>query len=297
MPPASPKGLLPIVDRTYVGPKPPISIVILTKDEGINIQDCINTCAWCDDIHVLDSGSADNTVHLAKQLGAHLSFNPFTGFGAQRTFALRNIPTKHPWQFHLDADERLTPGLVEEISHSLTSNPDASGFFIANQVVFMNTWIKHATGFPFYQCRLVHRDRVTFDDHGHGQREVVHAGSGIHTLLTPYVHLNFSKGVDEWFARHNRYSTGEAKLIEAILSEPLKLSDVLKGAIPRRRALKRLAARLPARSFLRFVHCLIAERAILDGRPGITYAKMLATYESMIAIKANVNRAFKNSKP
>ncbi|MEC9372404.1 MAG: glycosyltransferase, partial [Planctomycetota bacterium] len=68
-------------------PRPPVSVVILTLNEEDNIGDCIDSCAWCDDVHVLDSGSTDRTCDYAEALGAGVHHHPFTGFGAQRNWA------------------------------------------------------------------------------------------------------------------------------------------------------------------------------------------------------------------
>ncbi len=267
----------------YVGARPAVSVVILTLNEAGNIRSCIDSCAWCDDVHVLDSGSTDGTQAIAEGAGARVWFNRFESFGKQRNWAIDNIAMKHDWVLHLDADERCTPELIAEIDRVLGGNPPEAGYYLANQMVLMGSWIRHASGYPAYQMRLFHKGRMRFTDVGHGQREATDGAIG--TLKSPYVHLNFSKGLDDWFARHNRYSTLEAAEVVKMLAEPLALGDVLKGGITRRRALKRLAARLPMRSSLRFWMTLIVQRGLLDGAAGWRYAKMLAIYEGMIALK------------
>jgi glycosyltransferase involved in cell wall biosynthesis len=276
---------LPEVDRCYTGPRPPMSIVILTLNEADNIGPCLESCAWCDDVHLLDSGSADGTVERAAAGGARVHFNAFKGFGQQRNWAIDNIRTKHDWVFHLDADERFTPQILAEIHALLTANPPPShaGFLVANQMILSGAWIKRSSGYPAYQLRLFHRERLRFADSGHGQREVTSGTIG--TLTHPYVHYNFSKGLEEWLARHNRYSSKEAAEIIAMRREPMQLADLLKGGMSRRRALKRLFARLPFRSQIRFWHSLLIDRGIFDGFAGLQYARLLAVYEQMIAIK------------
>src|SRR5438045_7644234 len=86
----------------------PVSVIILAQDEERNIGDCLRSCAWCDDVHVLDSGSRDRTVEIARSMGATVHTNLFQSFGQQRNWAIDNIRAKHPWHFHLDADERFT---------------------------------------------------------------------------------------------------------------------------------------------------------------------------------------------
>lgn len=267
----------------FTGPSPRVSIVILTLNEAINIRACLESCAWSDDVHVLDSGSTDGTRDLAARLGAGVHTNPFTSFGAQRNWAIDHIPLRHDWVFHLDADERFTPELVREMQALLATDPPHAGYYCANQTIFLGSWIKRASGYPAYQMRLFHKARMRFTDAGHGQRESTTGTLG--TLAHPYVHYNFSKGLDDWLARHNRYSTQEAEQAMIHRAEPLGLDDLFKGGIVRRRAIKRLAARMPLRPTLRFWHTLIVQRAFLDGRAGLNYARLLRLYESMIDLK------------
>lgn len=287
-----PEPLPAIDDRSQV-PRPAVSVVILTLNERINIEGCLRSCAWSDDVHVLDSGSADGTVEIARGLGAQTHFNRFESFGAQRNWAIDHIPLKHDWVFHLDADERFTEPLVREMAEVLSAEPGEAGFYVANQMIFMGRWIKRASGYPTYQMRLFHKCRMRFADHGHGQREATQGRVG--TLRHPYLHHNFSKGLDDWFERHNRYSTAEAKQILADETGGPAAGGGSGGGgggtIGRRRALKRLASRLPFRPQLRWLYTVIVQGAWLDGRAGLTYADLLATYERMIGLKVRHLRA------
>lgn len=270
----------------YDGPRPPVSVVILTLNEEINIRGAIESCAWCDDVNVLDSGSTDRTAEIAREAGANVFVNPFKSFGAQRNWAIDNIPLKHNWVFHLDADERFTPELVEEMAGLVAAEPQEAGFFVANQMILDGTWIRRASGYPAYQMRLFHKGRMRFGDHGHGQRE--ETGGAIGTLRQPYVHYNFSKGLDEWRARHDRYSTLEAKEILAARASGagVSWSGLLSSdGIVRRRALKGLAARIPMRAQVRWLHTVFLKGALLDGRAGLKYAGLLYWYEREIARK------------
>src|SRR5690349_22231261 len=98
------------------GPRgdPPVSVVVLTVNEEVNIADCLRSCAWSDDVHVVDSGSTDRTCGIAREMGATVHVHPFESFGLQRNWAIDHIRHKHDWVFHLDADERFTPELVAE---------------------------------------------------------------------------------------------------------------------------------------------------------------------------------------
>jgi len=277
------------IQGKYQGPRLAVSVVILTLNEEMNIRGAIESCAWSDDVCVLDSGSTDRTVEIAREaggVGARVFVNPFKSFGAQRNWAIDNIPLKHEWVFHLDADERFTPELVGEMAEVLARAPSEAGYYVANQMILDGAWIKRASGYPAYQMRLFHKGRMRFHDHGHGQREETKGAIG--TLKQPYVHYNFSKGLDEWRARHNRYSTLEAQEILAARSSGAGVSWsglFSRDAIVRRRALKGLAARVPMRAQVRWLHTVFLKGAILDGRAGMKYASMLYWYEREIARK------------
>ncbi|CAG1010754.1 Maltose O-acetyltransferase [Phycisphaerales bacterium] len=280
---------LAAITRSWTGPHPPVSVIVLTLNEEINLAECLESCGWSDDVHVLDSGSADSTEAIAKAAGVGWHVNPFESFGAQRNWAIDHIPLRHEWVFHLDADERFTPELVRALAGMLEESPAHAGFYVPNQMILMGSWIRRASGYPTYQMRFFHKARMRFADHGHGQRESTAGTLG--TLDAPYLHHNFSKGLDDWFERHNRYSTLEARQIVSEDARPAGVGELFASdRVTRRRALKRVAGRLPLRPMLRWLHTMFAMGAVLEGRPGLTYARLLAAYERMIDLKVEMLR-------
>lgn len=269
----------------------PVSVVILTLNEEINIADCLASCAWCDDVAVLDSGSTDRTADIARGMGATVYVNRFESFGKQRNWAIDHIPARHNWVFHLDADERFTPELVAALRDLLGADPPQAGFHVPNKFMFMDTWLKRTMQYPAYQMRLFHKARMRFTDYGHGQREDTAGEVG--TFDVPYLHYAMSKGLGDWFERHNRYSTAEAaKAFDVLHRGGGSLAQILSSrGIERRRAIKEFAYRLPCRATLRYLHTLFIAGAVLEGRAGRTYAALLHTYERMITLKLRVLRA------
>jgi len=268
----------------------PISVIILTLNEEINIRACVASCEWCDDIHVLDSGSTDRTQEIAREMGAQVHYNAFKSFGEQRNWAIDNIPTKHKWIFHLDADERFTEKLVIKMSSLLASGPQEAGFHVPHKVMFMGRWIKRSAGYPTYQMRLFHKDRMRFIDYGHGQRE--NEDSNIGVVDVPYLHFSFSKGIYDWLDKHNRYSTLEALQVLQGKDYEWRYRDLLfANKIHRRRAWKELTYRLPLRSKLRWFGILFISGGILEGSAGLAYANLMAIYENMISTKLKVLRS------
>jgi glycosyltransferase involved in cell wall biosynthesis len=262
---------------------PPISVVVLALNEEANIAACLASCAWCDDVHVVDSGSTDRTVELAHEHGATVHTNPFRSFAQQRNWAIDNIAAKHDWIFHLDADERFTPELVEEIAHALLEGTEYAGFYVPSRLMFMGKWLKRAGGYPTYQMRLFDRRKMRFRDYGHGQREDTTGKLG--TLRAAYLHYNFSKGVEDWLAKHNRYSTQEALQILASRREKLRFGELFGSAVQRRRAMKRLWYRLPFRPWLRWAAIIFLSGGVVEGSAARTYAAMMTLYERMIDLK------------
>lgn len=268
----------------------PISVVILTLNEEVNMEACLRSCAWCDDVHVVDSGSKDRTVELASSLGAKTYFHPFESFGAQRNWAIDNTNPKHEWIFHLDADERFTPELVEEMRRVIAANPVEAGYYVPSKFMFMGRWLKRTVSYPTYQMRFFHKVRMRFTDWGHGQREQTEGKVG--TLHQPYLHYALSKGLADWLDRHNKYSTKEAAQALEAQREPLRLGDlVAKDRVARRRALKSLFYRLPMRATIRYWLTLWVLGAILEGEAGRTYASLMHVYERMITLKIRVLRS------
>jgi glycosyltransferase involved in cell wall biosynthesis len=265
---------------------PPVSIIILTHNEEVNVAECLDSVAAFDDVHVLDSGSTDRTLEIAKLRGVNVHHHPFQGFGQQRNWAIDHIPTRYDWQFHLDADERMTPALASEVASHSASDPPCGGYQIPSKLMFAGRWLKYAGQYPGYQLRFFHKRRLRFIDYGHGQREVTEHSVG--RLREPLVHLGFSKGLDEWFCKHVRYARREAE--QAFVLNTNGVRDRLWNGdnLSRRRALKHLAMRLPGRYFLRLAYMLLWRRALCDGWPGVTYSHMVATYEGMIDVYLRV---------
>jgi glycosyltransferase involved in cell wall biosynthesis len=260
------------------------SILILTKNEEANIGACLDSVAWCDDVVVLDSQSTDRTREIAAARGARVFEREFDDFGAQRNHALDHIEFRNPWVFHLDADERFNDVLRQECEEVIAKD-EHSAYFVANRIIFLGRWIKHSSQYPYHQVRLVKRGEARFAKSGHGQREDA-PRRGVGYLQTPYDHLNFSKGIADWVDRHNRYSSEEAAEASALCEGPVPLGDIVSGhALARKRALKRLHARLPARWFFKFVYLYVWKGGLLDGYPGFAYCTLNGFYDFLITVK------------
>jgi len=261
---------------------PPVSILILTQDEAVNLPRCLEAIRWCDDIVVLDSGSTDQTLAIAREAGCRILERPFDDFAGQRNYGLEQGDFRHPWVLHLDADEVMIPELLAEIT-TLLGNTTYDAFRIPSKTMFMEQWLRYSGMYPVYQVRLTRLGAFRFRQVGHGQKEDI-TPERIGTLQQPYLHYSFSKGVDDWYAKHRRYAAAEAReTLKQLESGTIDWNGLFAADPSRRRmALKQMSFRLPFRPQLRFVYMYVLKRGFLDGRAGLQYCLMLMDYEAMI---------------
>jgi glycosyltransferase involved in cell wall biosynthesis len=256
------------------------SVVILTLNEEIALPACLASLATCDDIVLLDSGSSDRTAELARAAGARVFTRPFDTFAGQHNHAQRNIGFRHPWVFHLDADERMTPELDLECRRA-AGRVDLDGFRVAPKMMFEGRWVRHCTDYPAYQARFVQAPRFEFIQIGHGQRES--PSMTLDNLRGSYLHDMSVYGVDAWLAKHRRYAKAEARSLLNASEDDSWARLFSPNALARRRALKRLSFILPFRPAFRFAYQYVLRLGFLDGGPGLRYCILLARYEGFIA--------------
>jgi glycosyltransferase involved in cell wall biosynthesis len=262
-----------------------ISILILTKNEQQDLPACLASVAWSDDIHVYDSVSTDRTVEIAEQAGATVTKRPFDNWAAHQNWGLQNIAFKHDWVFYIDADERMTPALVDAVKAAVQAPQDKVAFRVQRRDFFIGTWLKHVQTSPFYM-RLFRPQKMRYE------RLVnpISLADGPVGEVSGYLdHFPFSKGIGHWLERHNAYSRFEAEQIVANRRQNAGFS-VLKAFTAkdfheRRFNQKELFYRIPLRPFVKFLLLYVAKRGFLDGLAGLRYAMLQAIYEYMIVLK------------
>jgi len=262
-----------------------LSVYILTYNEELDIAACIESAMLSDDIIVVDSCSSDRTVEIAKNYPVRVVQHAFESHGKQRTWMLESIAPKYEWVYILEADERMTPELFAECLQAM-NNPDYIGYYVAERVMFMNRWIRYSTQYPRYQLRLFRHGKVWFDDYGHTEREVCDGATNF--LKETYPHYTCGKGLNRWIEKHNRYSTDEAKeTLYQLEHGKVNWQSLFfgKSEVEKRRALKDLSLRLPARPLLRFFYMYFILGGCLDGRAGTAWCTLQAFYEYLILLK------------
>jgi glycosyltransferase involved in cell wall biosynthesis len=260
-----------------------VSALILTLNEQINVEECLQSLSWCDDIVVLDSHSTDRTQALAAERGAQVITRAFDDWSAHQNWAVRNLPFRHPWVLYLDADERCPADLRDEVLERARADAPEAAFRMRRKDFFMGRWLKHAQLYPSWFVRLFRPQHIRYE---RLVNPVAVVDGLIGQLRGHIVHYPFSHGVSHWIARHNRYSDLEA--LEATkLRNGTPVAASVWSADPnvRRRALKDIFFRLPARPAVKFAYFYLWRRGFLDGRAGLTYASLQAMYEYMIGCK------------
>ena len=272
---------------------PAISILVHTKNEQLDILACLQSVVWSDDIHVFDSGSSDATVAIAAKFGAHVVERtygenklPYGGDEAgHRNWALKNIRFKHAWIYLIDADERMTPALVKAVESAVASPGEHVAFRIHRHDHFLGTWIKHVTPSPFnirlFLHKKVHYERLV--------NSITVVNGPVGEINEHFNHFPFSKGMSNWFDRHNRASSSEAAQI--VLNTNTRATFSVwkaffsKSINERRFHQKEMYYRTPLRPVVMFVLLYVFKRGFLDGRAGFTYALLRSIYEYMIVLK------------
>jgi hypothetical protein len=261
-----------------------LSVLILTLNEELNLPKCLASVSWSDDIVVLDSFSTDRTVEIAKAAGARVLHRRFDNWSCHQNWAVRSIEFKHPWVYYSDADECVTPELAGEL---LSIAGSGAGGPVAYRVrfknIFMGRWIRHSSLYPTWVLRFFRPDKV------HWERlvnpvAVVDGPEG--RLQGHFEHYSFNKGLAEWFAKHNLYSSDEAReLIRTVAGTMDWQGLISQDPAQRRKAMKSLAYRMPLRPVLVFSYLYFFRLGLLDGVPGLTYCRLRAMFEYMVDLK------------
>ena len=137
---------------------PKLTVTVITKSEAANIEACLRSVAWADEIIVVDSGSDDGTPDLARAAGARVIVRDWPGYSAQKNFAAGEAG--HDWILSVDADERVPPELAEEIRSILAGEPAVAGYRVPRVTWHLGRWIRTTDWYPDYQLRLYDRRRA-----------------------------------------------------------------------------------------------------------------------------------------
>ena len=271
--------------------KVPLSLFVPCKNEEANLGRCLHSVAWVEDKFVVDSQSTDQTVEIAKELGAQVvQFEYKGGWPKKKNWALENLPFSHEWVLILDADECLPPEAEEEI-RKIVTNPDEfhSGYWINRRYYFLGKPLKHAY-FPNWNLRLFkHKkgryEKITDLNTDSGDNEVHEhvVVKGTTGRLECLMDHHAFPTIDSFVEKHNRYSNWEAVVESSSTDDDSALQD---DSVKGKRQLRRIFRKLPFRPTLRFLYVYFWQKGILDGWEGYVFAKLHSQYEFLSQAKA-----------
>lgn len=226
---------------------PRLSAIVITKNEAAKIGDCLESLAFCDERIVVDSGSSDDTVALAKAKGARVVTHDWNGFGPQKNFALSLA--EGDWVLSLDADERVTPALAVQIKEAIAAG-QADGYEMPRLSSFCGRPMRHSGWYPDYVLRLFRRGRARFSDDLVHER--VRCEGTVRRLSEPLIHHPVER-LEDALSRMDRYSTAGADMIVESGRRVTFMTGILRG-------------------WWTFVRTYFLRLGFLDGREGFLLA-------------------------
>lgn len=182
-----------------------LSVIIITRNEQKMIRKCLQSIVWADEIIIVDSGSEDSTLNICREFTEHIYVNrDWQGFGHQKNLALQQATGQ--WVFSIDADERITPELKQEIQEAMKRGKHTA-YEIPRLAYFLGKEMKHGGWWPDYVLRLFTREHSRFSDDIVHERVLVEGKVG--RLNSPLLHFSYTS-LEQVLEKNNRYSTAAA---------------------------------------------------------------------------------------
>jgi len=266
-----------------------IEVIIPVKNEAKNLPFALaSVMEWADKVWVVDSESTDDTRDIAEKAGAEVVVQQWLGYAKQKNWAIQNLDIKADWVFILDADEAILPELRDELL-AITSQPTETvkeaAFNINRYFIFLGKRIRHCGYYPSWNVRFFKRGKALYEEREVHEHMVV---DGITGALKGHMEHYDRRGLEVYMAKHNRYSTLEAK---EILTQLQKKDETIDASLfgtaqQRRRWIKQhIYPKLPAKWLCRFFWMYVLRFGFLDGLAGLRFCLFISSYELLISLK------------
>lgn len=250
----------------------PLSVAIITLNAASQLEDCLKSVHFADEIVVVDSGSTDGTQALATRYGARVIDQNWLGFGPQKQFAVESA--QHDWVLCLDADERVSPELHAAIERAL-QHPDSGAYRFPRCNRFLGRYLKHGEGYPDWSLRLFNRCQARWSDDAVHEKVITKAAIG--TLKGDLLH-DSAETLAAYLNKQNRYTS---------LAAEMALQAGKRASF----------GRIAFSPIVRFIKFYLIRQGFRDGLPGLIhiaigcsnsflkYAKMLERQKSDAALR------------
>jgi glycosyltransferase involved in cell wall biosynthesis len=229
-----------------------LSAVVIAKNEAHQIAECLEGLLFCDEVVVVDSGSVDRTVQIARDLGARVIERPFDNFADQKNAGV--AAASGEWVLLVDADERVSPDLAAEIRKTLEA-PRARGYWVLRHNRIFGRWMRHGMSAEDWHLRLARKDSAVFEGWVH---ERVRLSGPSSRLRCPLSHLS-TPDISTYMKKLNVYTGLEAKIL-----------------LDRKTTAPRPGLR---RAFLIFSYWAFLKKGVLDGLEGFLFCVLSAYYD------------------
>lgn len=252
-----------------------VTVVVLTLNEERNLERCLaSVCGWAAHVFVVDSGSTDQTIAIARRLGAEVVSHAFETHATQWRWALTELPITTAWVLGLDADQEVTPALRDSVV-GLAVDPDttAVGAYVTRRQIFRGRWIRFGGYYPKHLLKMFRRDRVRLDaDDLVDHHFIVDGQTAI--LRGDLIEDNRNEAeIAVWTAKHNRYAVLQARQELAAAERFVGVGALFGTPDQRVQWLKQIWARMPlyARPCLYVLYRYILRLGFLDGKQGFVF--------------------------
>ena len=228
----------------------PLSLCVITRDAAAELAACLESARFVADVVVVDSGSRDHTVEVARRFGARVIDQPFLGFGPQKNLAVE--AAAHDWVLCLDADERVSPELgtaIERAVVAAASGGAPAAYAVPRRNRFLGRWLAHGEGYPDWNVRLFDRRRARWS--ADAVHEHVLADGPVGRLTGDLLHCS-AESIDAYVQKQNRYTTLQAAAMHA-------------------RGERAGTARMFASPLARFLRFYVLRLGFLDGAAGFAH--------------------------
>jgi len=232
-----------------------ISAVMIVYNEEANLRDCLETVTWADEIVVVDSHSSDRTEEIARRYTDAFFQKTYRGHIDKKRFAVSKA--RHEWVFSIDADERVTPELAEEIKETFREGPgDVAGFDMPRLTRHLGRWIRHGEWYPDRVTRLFRKSRMRYEGTEPHDKVVLDGARGhFRGTILHYNYRDFAHQIETVQAYSDQASRA--------LFEKGKRTGFFN---------------LVLRPWAKFMKCYVLKRGVQDGWPGFIIAFTSAFY-------------------